>query len=290
LSRATRGFVYATTGDLYTSLARRSARNLRALMPHAQIDLFTDQPITDPVFDRIAPLNRIWFRPKMEALLRSRFDRTVLLDADTIAVMKVADLFAAVDHCDLAACMSTGRPMAMYRGQPEIPRSFPYLNSGMMVVRRNRRTTAMIREWEHMVRVHMLPKDQPALRWLLFHRRIAVQVLPMEYNLVNIPLLDIWENHFGAPRILHVQDLHDSPPGDPTRPFDLDQALGPVRGTTVREQVARTLARANLPDSYFPDVTGRPAPLPNRARFAFASVSSGLRRIGHKLLLRSGLR
>jgi hypothetical protein len=30
--------------------------------------------------------------------------------------------------------------------------------------------------------------------------------------------------------------------------------------------------------------------LPNRARFGIASVSSGLCRIGHKLLLRSGLR
>ncbi|GHC52886.1 putative nucleotide-diphospho-sugar transferase [Neogemmobacter tilapiae] len=271
MSRLTKGFVYATTGADYTALARRSARNLRQAHPNVQIDLYTDQHVTDAVFNRIYPVQDNWFRPKMEALLRSRFDVTVLLDSDTIPLAHIDELFRAVEGCDLAACLSTGRPLAMYLDQPEIPRSFPYLNAGVMVVRRNRRTQALIREWRDMVRRNDLPKDQPPLRWLLYHRRIRFQVLPMEYNLVNLDLLDQWQSHFGAPRLLHVQKLHDADPGDPETPFHLGQVLGEARRDTVRYRQAREAhRRANfVPPS---SVTGTPTALARRMLFRLQSL------------------
>ena len=48
-----RGFVFAATSPRYTIMAQRAARNLRMVMPEAQVDLFTDQDIDDPVFDQI---------------------------------------------------------------------------------------------------------------------------------------------------------------------------------------------------------------------------------------------
>jgi hypothetical protein len=282
----TRGFVYAATGASYTTLARRAARNLRAVMPKAQIDLFTDQDIADPVFDLIHRLDHSWFRPKMEALLRSRFGRTVLMDADTIVLRDVGDLFGAVNRCDLAACISTGRPRAMYRGQPDIPRVFPYLNTGVMVIRRSRRMLALIREWEFMMRKGDLPKDQPPLRWLLYHRRVPFLVLPLEYNLVHIPLLDRWEPHFGAPRILHVQALHDVPPGEPGQPFDLVQVLGKERAAEValRLRIDRQRSRADAPAPS--DVTGHLASRMQRVGFHLGDTGGALRR----LLTRTGRR
>jgi hypothetical protein len=271
VSRLTKGFVYATTGPAYTALARRSARNLRQAHPNVLIDLFTDQPIEDPVFNRIHKVQDDWFRPKMEALLRSRFDVTVLLDSDTIPLDHVDELFQAVDRCDLAACLSTGRPLAMYLDQPEIPRSFPYLNAGVMVVRRNLRTHSLIREWRDMVRRNDLPKDQPPLRWLLYHRRIRFQVLPMEYNLVNIDLLDQWQPHYGAPRLLHVQALHDADPGNPETPFHLGAVLGPARRDTVRHRQAREAHRLT---NFVPptSVTGTPTPFAVRLKFRLQSA------------------
>jgi hypothetical protein len=277
VTRLTKGFVYATTGAGYTALARRSARNLRQAHPNVLIDLFTDQAVDDPVFNRIHKVQDSWFRPKMEALLRSRFDVTVLLDSDTIPLDHVDELFGAVSNCDLAAAMSTGRPLAMYMDQPDIPRAFPYLNAGVMVVRRNLRSQMLIREWQDMVRRNGLAKDQPALRWLLYHRRIRFQVLPMEYNLVNIDLLDQWQPHFGAPRLLHVQDLHKADPGDPLLPFHLVEVLGRPRRDMVRHRQDReNVRRAGFKSQ--PSVTGDPTGWALRQRFWLLSAMEMVRR------------
>jgi hypothetical protein len=279
-----RGFVYAATGPQYTTLARRSARNLRAIMPDAQIDLFTDRPVKDSTFNRIIPLSETWFRPKMEALLRSRFDRTVLLDADTIPVMDLSEMFAAVDACDLAGCMSKGRPMAMYRHQSGIPRAFPFLNAGVLVIKRSARTQAMIREWQAMLRLNSAQKDQPALRWLLHQRRVTFAVLPPEYNLTHIRALDAWEMYFAAPRLLHVQDLHKNPPGNALKPFNLDRVLGQERAKVVRRHVRLEKARGALPLAEFPDPMGQPLAAIQRTRLHLNSHFSNAKGLARAVL------
>jgi hypothetical protein len=278
LSHSSKGFIYATTGEQYTILARRSARNLRAVMPDAQIDLFTDQSVDDPVFNQIHRLKDSWFRPRMQALSHSRFYRTIVLDADLIVVGDIAELFDAVDRCDLAASISTGRPPLMYRSQPEIPRNFPYVNAGMMVVKRTRRMMSLLLEWDHMMRANGLRKDQPALRWLLFHRRVPFQVLAQEYNLVNLDLLRMWEPHYGAPRVLHVQALHKSPPGDPNTPFELESVLGPDQlAAILNRQAAEVKQAADVPSGKA-NPTGRPPS--RRARLRLLILASR-RHYGH---------
>jgi hypothetical protein len=280
LQRYSKGFVYAATGAAYAALARKSARNLRAVMPDAQIDLFTDQTLTDPVFNQIIPLHQSWFRPKMEALLRSRFSRTVLLDADTIPLMDLSDMFGAVDRHSLAASMAMARPLRVYRNQPEIPRSFPYLNAGVLVAKRGIRLHALIREWEMMVRQNNLPKDQAALRWLLFHRKVPFAVLPMEYNLLNPEMLDTWDKHMQTPRILHLPALHDAPPGDPTQPFALADALGQSRADIIRALMAQEAKWMRQPVNTNTNPTGSPIPLAQRLRsVAQASVAMLIHRM-----------
>ena len=71
MTEAPRGFVYAATGSAYVTLARRSARALRRIIgPDAQIDLFTDAPVHDPVFSQVHILQQASRRPKIEALLQ----------------------------------------------------------------------------------------------------------------------------------------------------------------------------------------------------------------------------
>lgn len=249
------GFVYAATGPLYTTLARRSARNLRQVMPMARIDLFTDQDLDDPVFDRTHRLTHDWFRPRMEAIRRARFDRMVVLDADTIVLRDVSDLFSAVDTVLLAATLATGRPPEIYtKSQKDIPRSFPYLNAGVMVARNGPDLHRLCEDWEAMIRAGDLPKDQPALRRLLHQHRIPFQVLPPEYNIIYLRQLDIWEPFMGAPCILHIRDLHQGPPGDPTQPFDLATILSERHHSRVQ----RLLKAAAPPRHAAPADPGQP--------------------------------
>ena len=77
----THGFIFAVTGPDYTGLARQAAATVAHHHPDIPIDLFTDQPCDDPVFARVHQLSESGPRPKFEALLRSRFDRALYLDA-----------------------------------------------------------------------------------------------------------------------------------------------------------------------------------------------------------------
>ena len=116
------GFVFATTGALYTVLARRAARTLRKTMPDAQIDLFTDQVLDDPVFTQIHRLHTSSSRPKMEAMRRSRFGKTVYLDADIVVLADVSELFALLDRVEFAACQGVARNND-FMGDGIIPRA-----------------------------------------------------------------------------------------------------------------------------------------------------------------------
>ena len=237
------GFVFATTGLLYTTLARRAARSLRQVMPDAQIDLFTDLAIADDVFDEIHRLEEDFFRPKMEAVRRSRFDRTIYLDADIVVLADVSELFDLLDRFDLAGCQGWSRlPDVLDNGA--IPRAFPMLNGGLIGVRKNEATLKFFHDWEVMVRETGAIIDQKCYRDTLFASDISFVVVPMEYNLIYLQMLDAWTPVLGAPRILHFRDLHRADPGDPHRPFDLQVLLSPQRLALVRELLAKDAARA----------------------------------------------
>lgn len=231
--------IYAATGDDYVTLARRAARTLRRVMPGVAIDLFTDRAVDDPVFDRVHRLDTSWIRPKMEALRRSRFERTLYLDVDTVVLADLGDLFPLLDRCDIVGCWAKNRPLVLETEQRDIPRAFPYLNSGVLVVRRSPEMSRLLVDWDAMARsehaagLRHAVVDQFALRRLLYERHVSVMVLPLEYNLQYLDFLDVWSANFGKPQILHVRDLHREDPGDPGQPFDAAAILGPARATVL---------------------------------------------------------
>ena len=228
------GFVFATTGALYTVLARRAARTLRKSMPDAQIDLFTDQVLDDPVFTQIHRLRTSSSRPKMEAMRRSRFGKTVYLDADIVVLADVSELFALLDRVEFAACQGVARNND-FMGDGIIPRAFPMLNSGVLVFRNCRRTRTFLMEWERRVVSNQRRRDQGSLRNAVYDSNISYTVLPPEYNLIYMPMLDIWTEKMGAPRILHVTKLHETDPGNPLEPLDAMKLISPRQGARLAD-------------------------------------------------------
>lgn len=223
-----RGFVYAATGRDFVTLARRSARALRRVHPEAEIDLFCDEDLEDPVFNRVHRLERVSRRPKMEALLRSRFERTLYMDADTMVVAPVEDMFDVLDQFDIALTAeqrrNDDRSVAQLPEAP-VPVAFPVMNGGLIALRRNARTTRFITDWQTWVHERQQKFDQPSLRALLYRSDLRMHVLPPEYNVMFFGPFMRLGPAFTAPRILHQPLLHQNPVGDPTTPLGVGDML-----------------------------------------------------------------
>lgn len=222
------GFVFAATGEKYTTLARRSAKNLRSVMPNAQIDLFTDQEVSDDVFEHVHLLDHKRHRPKMECLRRSRFEKTIYLDADTMVVAPIGDVFHLLDKYEFVAAQVriANNPMTYNKVTHHIPPSFPMVNSGVIGLRRNANTAKLLTKWENAWGSSSAFPDQPFLRKILFEDDIKLGILPLEYNLINHRYLKHKPPFELGARIIHSPRLHKVPnPGDPNAPFRLEEAL-----------------------------------------------------------------
>lgn len=232
----TRGFIFATTGEKYTIAARKAARNLRTAMPEAQIDLFTNQKVEDAVFDCIHPIKNDFFRPKMEAMLNSRFDRSVYLDSDVIVLCDVTEMFDVLDFSDLAMAHALSREQKfMY--DDSVPRAFPVLNAGVIAFRRTREVTGLFTEWLRKMQETGAEFDQGWLRELMYHRRKSFVTLPIEYNTIELRRLSNWPLKNGAPRLLHIMSLHDAVE-DPSSPFDVQKFLPPLWFERLQQLIA----------------------------------------------------
>lgn len=224
------GFVFAATGDLYIALARRAARSLRQIHPEAEIDLFTNIELDDPVFSQVHMLSESWFRPKMEALIRSRFDRTIYLDADIMVIADLSTVFDILDRFDLAC--SHGRfinnEASAILHTRALPDAFVPVNGGVLAVRKSPDTQALLETWQAQMKATGARFDQPVLRELLYDSDLRVWVLPPGYNLMSLHELKTWWGLFSAPRVLHASWLHRrrEGPGDPMTPFSIEELVG----------------------------------------------------------------
>jgi hypothetical protein len=239
------GFVFATTGERYTGLARRSAANLRQVMPEAQIDLFTDQAVTDTTFDRIHPVTPGFFRPKMEALANSRFDRTVYLDADVIALTDVSEIFDLLDRFDIAGAHTQYRNTVLAVEDGSVPDTFPQINGGVLAVKHSPAMRALMVRWEEIVRETKAEFDQPGLRRLLWESDLRLAVLPMEYNFKCMNFIEVIDGRHLAPRLMHITEVNATEKWKETGAFTLDELLGVRRS----DQIRGLLASKRLPET-----------------------------------------
>lgn len=234
---APRGIVYAATGRPYVTLARRSARGVRALMPELPIDLYTDVPLEDPVFDRVHILEHVDHRPKMEALARTRFDLALYLDADTVVLAPVRDVFDVTAGCDLAMAVEAYRgDKRNLSGPSPVPPAYPPFNSGVIGFNASERTRAFVERWAGAFRAAVGEHrfDQRALRETAYASDLSIRTLPREYNLMWVANVLDWDERRLAPRILHLPRLHQGRLGDPETPFDVGEILPPRQRASLR--------------------------------------------------------
>lgn len=230
--KLSRGFVFAASGAGYTPIAVAAGNSLREMCPEAQIDLFTDVAPADGThpFDQVHSIDRSWHRPKFEALLRSRFDLTIYLDNDMIFLADITDIFDVLEHHDIAAAHFETRAsvLATTFRQQEVPAAYPQINGGLMGVRRSAKTDAFLAHVQDIL-VAEGGLDQRPLREELFKSDLRLSVLPIEYNLMRLWVLNSWRRSQAAPRVLHLRKLQKHlRSGETQRPFDVKRLVHPL--------------------------------------------------------------
>lgn len=210
---AEQGIVFGATGELYRKLARRAARNVRQVMPDLPIDLYTDDPLKDAVFDRVFLLEKGGSRPKMEALIRSRFRRTLYLDCDAVMVNDVSDIFELLDRADIVGAHEQygSARVTLQKARRDVPLAFRQINGGVLGVRKSPQAEDFLRRWQRDFDALNLRFDQPLLREMLYETDLRFFVLPPEYNQMHFPFVRVASPQMMAPRILHITQIHTHP-------------------------------------------------------------------------------
>jgi len=204
------GVVLAASGRRFVTLAEQTAASLRATNPGLAVDIFCDaSPARNDLFDQVHTLDRSWFRPKFEAILRSRFVRTLYLDADLVVVADIGDIFALLDRFDVAGAHVQNRNQAFAKApwRRPLPAAFPQINGGVLAVRQNQKTRDLFETCQRVLIEEELEQDQPVIRELLWDSDLRLAVLPPEYNVRRKALLNAANSRNAAPRILHHSDF-----------------------------------------------------------------------------------
>lgn len=206
-----RGFIFAASGPGYLSLAQQAAATVAQHHKDIPIDLFADQDCDDPVFSQIHTLTTPTLRPRFEAILRSRFERAIVLDGDLFVIAPIADIFDSLDHFDIALAhdqrLNVGSHTLVPYTKP-IPAVFPQYNGGVLGIRKSDRTNAFIQKWQNAFETSGMKIGQPALRELLFESDLRICTLPQQYNVIDVDLIRSLDSRTMAPRVIHSSRLH----------------------------------------------------------------------------------
>jgi len=206
----THGFIFAVTGPDYTGLARQAAATVAHHHPDIPIDLFTDQACDDPVFAQVHQLAGDSPRPRFEALLNTRFERTVCLDADLFVIAPIGDIFDILERFDIAAVQDQRGNISTHTlatHKKPIPAGFAQYNSGVLGLRKSPATQDFLRRWQSEFEEANWHIDQPTFREVLFDSDLRIATLPAQYNVIDPDLIRAYDSRTIAPRVLHCSRL-----------------------------------------------------------------------------------
>jgi len=202
------GIVYVAQGADYLELAIQSAQSLKHFNPSVPIEIFTDQECMESCFDIVRSIAD-GPTPKLACLPHTSFERTLYLDCDTIALAELDDLFEILNRFPMAVAHDVRRTSNLIRqhGVHSTPYAFPQMNAGVILYRRTPDVLKFLGDWSAHYRLLGLQRDQISLRDLLWAGDLRFYVLPPEFNLRRVTVLDAWEPLDARPTILHSHRL-----------------------------------------------------------------------------------
>jgi hypothetical protein len=266
------GVLFVATGAGYRALARRAAESVARASPGLPIDLHTDEAVDPGVFASVTVIDNPWHRSRIDAMAATRFERTLHLDADVLALADLRDAFDVLDRFDVALAHDQARnsPAANAVWRKPLPPAFPQFNGGVIAYRRTPQVLAFLRLWAETLRETGMRKDQPSLRELLWDSDLRIATLPPEYNLLDLGSVRRWDRFRPAPRLVHHYRFHKHFTGRRREVATVEDLLGPMTAARLPMILAadRGLARLAGREPREPTLSDRAA--------AFAAGLAGL--------------
>ena len=188
--------VYVATGQLCIDEALLNASITRNYIGPNLLCIVTDSEciksnnlgIFDIVIEHPAPT--FSYRDKITGLLSVPFGNILYLDADAKLIYTPECLFALLDSFDFAACHAPVRHPPGW-SDPEVPQTFPELNSGVLLLSAPVISLPLLSDWlvlyDQLFSQYGQNWDQASLRSILWKylkcKSLRQYVLPPEANL-----------------------------------------------------------------------------------------------------------
>ena len=193
-----KGVIYIVAGgNLYLDEAKKSAESLKNKNPNLSTSLIADKKIDEnAVFDNYIYMPNTYKSEKLfkiNGFNKSPYDVTLFLDSDTYICSQLEDLFRLVEKYDLAIAHAPVRNVSSsitalnWYGDQNIPDSYPEFNTGVILFRKNQKTTNLFDRWNDIYLKYLsetntnLP-DQASFRDAIYGSNLLVSTLTPEYN------------------------------------------------------------------------------------------------------------
>jgi Methyltransferase domain len=181
---------FVATGERCRREAAEAIGCLRESNPGLAVTVFTDDAAGVGLSGVTAvelEQPRFSLADKLDGFLRAPYARNLFLDTDAFVVGDTGPLFRLLDRFDVAASHAHGHSGARFHDyeSPELPETFPQLNTGVVAFRRTAAVSAMLRRWLELYEANPHHRhDQPSFRQALYESGLSSHVLPPEWNLL----------------------------------------------------------------------------------------------------------
>lgn len=206
---ARRGVMYTAWGSAHVDVARRSAESVKRHNPDLATAIWCHADDDASGFDLAYTVPEGMKRPKVNLLARTPFDETLYLDNDTLVRADLGPMFDLLSKFDMAGAQVAlwHRPRHNRSISLELPETFPEINCGVLLYRRNDKVMDFLDAWALAYAKSGMKIDQPSFRETLWRSDLAFHVLPQQYNKRIFEASElVWSDQPKA-RILHLELL-----------------------------------------------------------------------------------
>lgn len=204
-----RGVLYVAWGRAHVDVARRSAASVKRHNPDLGTAIWCAANDDTTGFDQAYVVPDGLKRPKVNLLQNTPFEETLFLDNDTLVRSDLQSLFDVLERFDMAGAQVVlwHRPRHNKPVRHAVPETFPEINTGVLLYRRNAATTQFFKDWADRFAESGFGIDQPSFRDVLWESDLRFHVLPPQFNKRVFEASElIWSDQPRA-RILHLELL-----------------------------------------------------------------------------------
>jgi len=176
------GVLYIASGSSYIEDAAESAESIKNILD-LPITLIADREVQNPVFDTVIHSDNFLYHygDSVLKIPPLPYEKTLLLDTDTIVTEGFQDIFKISDNIDIAAA-----PVAEDKFRiPAVPDPVPELNTGVILFNKCSNASSLIKMWKEIYRDYLddgIRMNQPAFREALYKSPVKSVTLSTEYN------------------------------------------------------------------------------------------------------------